>query len=66
MILIMKSTIKSANPLRNMTEMLHILGEQTGVKLSCIKSTSKVRGLSIEPRSSTGCIDACINYIYSY
>ena len=24
------------------------------------KPTSKVRGLSIEPRSSTGCIDACI------
>ena len=36
---------------------LHVLGEQTGMKLSCIKPTSKVRGLSIEPRSSTGCID---------
>ena len=33
------------------------IGEQTGMKLSCIKPTSKVRGLSIEPRSSTGCID---------
>ena len=47
----------SANPRRNLTEMLHVLGEQTGMKLSCIKSTSKVRGLSIGPRSSTGCID---------
>ena len=36
---------------------LHVLGEHTGMKLSCIKPTSKVRGLSIEPRSSTGCID---------
>ena len=40
--------------------MLHVLGEQTGMKLSCIKPTSKVRGLSIEPRSSTGCIDYCM------
>ena len=47
----------SANPQRYLTEMLHVLGEQTGMKLSCIKPTSKVRGLSIEPRSSTGCID---------
>ena len=46
-----------ANPQRNLTEMLHVLGEQTGMKLSCIKPTSKVRGLSIEPCSSTGCID---------
>ena len=38
-------------------EMLHVLGEQTGMKLSCIKPMSKVRGLSIEPRSSTGYID---------
>ena len=34
-----------------------ILSEQTGMKLSCIKPTSKVRGLSIEPCSSTVCID---------
>ena len=27
------------------------------LKLSCIKPTSKVRGLSIEPCSSTVCID---------
>ena len=40
-----------------LTEMLHVLGEHTGMKLSCIKPMSKVRGLSIEPRSSTGCID---------
>ena len=39
------------------TEMLHVLGDQTGTKLSCIKPTSKVRGLSIEPCSSTVCID---------
>ena len=50
----------SANPRRNLTVMLHVLGEQTGMKLSCIKPTSKVRGLSIEPRSSTGCIDLCM------
>ena len=42
---------------RNLTEILHVLGEQTGMKLSCIKPPSKVRGLSIEPRSSTGRID---------
>ena len=36
---------------------MYYIGEQTGMKLSCIKPTSKVRGLSIEPRSSTGCID---------
>ena len=47
----------SANPRRNLTEMLHVLGDQTGTKLSCIKPTSKVRGLSIEPCSSTVCID---------
>ena len=34
-----------------------ILNRATGMKLSFIKPTSKVRGLSIEPRSSTGCID---------
>ena len=51
----MKST--KVNPRSNLTEMLHVLGEQTGMTLSCIKPTSKVRGLSIEPRSSTGCID---------
>ena len=28
--------------------MLHVLSELTGMKLSCIKPTSKVRGLSIE------------------
>ena len=50
-------TTKSANPRHNLTEMLHVLGEQTGMKLSCIKPTLKVSGLSIEPRSSTGCID---------
>ena len=33
------------------------VGEQTNMKLSCIKPTSKVRGLSIEPRFRTGCID---------
>ena len=43
----------SANPRHNLTEMLHVLIEQTGMKLSCIKPTSKVRGLSIEPCSST-------------
>ena len=48
---------QSANPRRNLTEMLHVLGEHTGMKLSCIKPTSKLRGLSIEPRSSRGCID---------
>ena len=53
---IMKST-QVQNPRHNLTEMLHVLGEQTGMKLSCIKPMSKVRGLSIEPRSSTGCID---------
>ena len=47
----------SANLRRNLTEMLHVLGEQTGTKLSCIKPTSKVRELSIEPRFSTGCND---------
>ena len=47
----------SANPRHNLTEMLHVLSEQTGMKLSCIKPTSKVRGLSIEPCSSTVCID---------
>ena len=41
----------------NLTEMLHVLGKHTGMKPSCIKPMSKVRGLSIEPRSSTGCID---------
>ena len=41
----------------NLTEMLQVLGEQTGMKLSCIKPQSKVSGISIEPRSSTGCID---------
>ena len=46
-----------ANPRHNLTEMLHVLSEQTGMKLSCIKPTSKVRGLSIEPCSSTVCID---------
>ena len=50
-------TQTDTNPRRNLTEMLHVLGEHTGMKLSCIKPTSKVRGLSIEPRSSTGCID---------
>ena len=34
-----------------------VLGEHTGMKLSCIKPTSKVSGLSIKPFSSTGCID---------
>ena len=47
----------SANPRHNLTEMLHVLSEQTGMKLSCIKPTSKVRGLSIEPCSSTVCFD---------
>ena len=42
---------------RNLTETLHVLGEHTGMKQSCIKAMSKVRGLSIERRSSTGCID---------
>ena len=51
----MKST--KCKPWRNLTEMLHVLGEQIGMKLSCIKQMSKVRGLSIEPRSSTSCID---------
>ena len=41
----------------NLTEMLYVLGEQTGMKPSCIKPTSTVRGLSIEPCSGTGCID---------
>ena len=36
---------------------MYILSEQTGMKLSCIKPMSKVRGLSIEPCSSTVCID---------
>ena len=45
-----------------MTEMLHVLGEQTGMKLSCIKPRQKSAGISIEPGSSTGYIDA---YIYS-
>ena len=44
----------SANPRRNLTEMLHVLGEHTGMKT---KPTSKIRDLSIEPRSSTGWID---------
>ena len=36
-------------------------GEHTGLKLSCIKPTSKVRGLSIEPRSTqVALINACI------
>ena len=52
----------SANPQRNLTEMLHVLGEQTSMKLSCIKPTSKVRGLSIEPRvaAQVALINACI------
>ena len=54
---IMKALKCSANPRHNLTEMLHVLSEQTGMKLSCIKPTSKVRGLSIEPCSSTVCID---------
>ena len=52
---IMKST-KVQTLRHNLTEMLHALGEQTGMKLSCIKPMSKVRGLSIEPHSSIGCI----------
>ena len=52
-----KGTFGTDHPHSNLTEMLHVLGEQTGMKLSCIKPTSKVRGLSIKPRSSTGCID---------
>ena len=56
---IMKST--KVQTLGNLTEMLHVLGEQTGMKLSCIKPR-QVRGLSIEPGSSTGYIDACIYY----
>ena len=40
----------SANPPHNLTEMLHVLGEQTGMKLSCIKPHQ-------EPGSSTGYID---------
>ena len=55
--IIMKALKCSANPRHNLTEMLHVLSEQTGMKLSCIKPTSKVRGLSIEPCSSTVCID---------
>ena len=49
--------IRSANPRHNLTEMLHVLSEQIGMELSYIKPTSKVRGLSIEPCSSTVCID---------
>ena len=46
----------------NLTEM-HVLGEQTGMKLSCIYQTTKVRGISIEP----GCyIEVYIIYIYIY
>ena len=33
--------MKSANPQHNLTEMLHVLGEQTGMKLSCIKPRQK-------------------------
>ena len=54
--IIMKKALK-CKPSHNLTEMLHVLSEQTGMKLSCIKPTSKVRGLSIEPCSSTVCID---------
>ena len=32
---------QSANPQHNLTEMLHVLGEQTGMKLSCIKPRQK-------------------------
>ena len=54
--IIMKSTeVQTLGTI--LTEMLHVLSEQTGMKLSCIKPTSKVRGLSIEPCSSTVCID---------
>ena len=49
---IMKST--KVQTLRAISLKCHVLGEQTGMKLSCIKPKSKVRGLSIEPRSSTG------------
>ena len=57
------TSIMKCHPRRNLTEMLHVLGDQTGTKLSCIKPTSKVRGLSIEPCSSRVCIDKCM-YIY--
>ena len=40
--------------------MLHLLGEQTGMKTELYQTNVKVRGLSIEPRSSTGCIDQCM------
>ena len=49
---ILKSTNKSANPWRNLTKML---GEHTGIKLSCIKPTSKVRGFA-----HVALINACI------
>ena len=48
----MKSTKVQTLRRRNLTEMLHVLGEQTGMKLSCIKPPSKVSGIFIEPRSS--------------
>ena len=35
----------SANPRHNLTEMLHVLSEHTGMKLSCIKPMSwTIRG----------------------
>ena len=48
---------ESANPRRNFTEMLHVLGEHTGMKTELYQTNIKSQGLSIEPRSSTGCID---------
>ena len=49
--------MKSANPRRNFTEMLHVLSEDTGMKAKLYQTNIKSEGLSIEPRSSTGCID---------
>ena len=50
--IIMKST-----EVQTLAQFDYVLGDQTGTKLSCIKPTLKVRGLSIEPCSSTVCID---------
>ena len=51
---LMKST-KVQNPQRNLTEMLHVLGEHTGMKTELYQTNIKSQGFIY--RASTGCID---------
>ena len=43
---------------------MYVLGEHTGMKTESYQSNIKIEGLSIEPRSSTSCIDYCMYSTY--